>query len=82
MHINSAKWSPNGQIIAVAGSSLETDNKGCVNFYSPNGNLLRTLKLPSNPLVSVCYEGNGLRLALAVDANLFFAMIKPEYRWT
>lgn len=82
MNICDAKWSPNGQTIAVAGSSAETDNKGCVNFYSPSGYLLRTLKLPSNPIISVCYEGNGLRLALAVDANLFFAMIRPEYRWT
>lgn len=53
MQINDAKWSPNGQFIAVAGSSQETDNKGCVNFYSCLGNLIRTLKLPSNPIVSI-----------------------------
>lgn len=53
MQVNDVKWSTNGQIIAVAGSTFETDVKGCVNFYNPSGDLLRILKLPSNPIISI-----------------------------
>lgn len=38
MMIKCVKWSPNGDLVAVAGSMIEnSDGKGIVQFYSPNG---------------------------------------------
>ena len=85
MLIKSCKWSPNGNVLAVAGSLLDApeNNKGIVQFYSCMGTHLRSLRVPTfTGLVnSVSWEGFGLRIALAVDTNILFANIQPEYLW-
>jgi len=85
MLIKSCKWSPNGNVLAVAGSLLDApeNNKGVVQFYSNMGVHLRSLRVPTfTGLVnSVTWEGFGLRIALAVDTNILFANIQPEYLW-
>jgi WD repeat-containing protein 35 len=85
MLIKSCKWSPNGNVLAVAGSLLDgpENNKGIVQFYSNMGVHMRSLRVPTfTGLVnSVSWEGFGLRIALAVDANILFANIQPEYLW-
>ena len=79
MLIKSCKWSPNGNVIAVAGSLLDApeNNKGIVQFYNAMGVHLRSLRVPTfTGLVnSVSWEGYGLRIALAVDTNILFANI-------
>ena len=42
---------------------------------------LRTLKVPGKQLTSVSWEGGGLRIALAVDSFIYFANIRPDYKW-
>lgn len=85
MLIKSCKWSPNGNVLAVAGSLLDApeNNKGVVQFYNPLGHHIRSLRVPTfTGLVnSVSWEGYGLRIALAVDTNILFANIQPEYLW-
>ena len=85
MFVKAVKWNPNGNVIAVAGSLIEgpDGNKGVVQFYSPFGVHLRTLRVPSytGMVNSVTWEGYGLRIALAVDTNILFANIQPEYMW-
>ena len=56
---------------------------GIVQFYSPDGHHLRTLRVPSQSgiVMSISWEGFGLRLCLAVDACILFANIQPEYKW-
>lgn len=85
MLIKSCKWSPNGNVLAVAGSLLDApeNNKGIVQFYGCMGTHLRSLRVPTfTGLVnSVSWEGFGLRIALAVDTNILFANIQPEYLW-
>ena len=79
MLIKSCKWSPNGNVIAVAGSLLDApeNNKEIVQFYNAMGAHLRSLRVPTfTGLVnSVSWEGYGLRIALAVDTNILFANI-------
>lgn len=79
MFIKSVKWNPNGNVLAIAGSSLEDaeGGKGVVQFYNSMGQHLRNLKVPSYTGVvnSVTWEGFGLRIALAVDTNILFANI-------
>lgn len=80
------KWDPNGQTVAIAGMQTQAGaaadrEMGVVQFYAPNGPLLRTLRVPGNNLRSIAWEGNGLRLALAVDSHIFFANIRPDYLW-
>merc|ERR550514_1462111 len=55
---------------------------GVVQFYAPSGQHLRTLRVPGLNLRSISWEGNGLRLALAVDSHIFFANIRPDYDWS
>jgi WD repeat-containing protein 35 len=81
------KWDPNGQTAAIAGMQTQTQGTaqdrevGVVQFYAPTGKHLRTLRVPGNNLRSISWEGNGLRLALAVDSHIFFANIRPDYLW-
>jgi WD repeat-containing protein 35 len=85
MLIKNVKWSPNGDLIAVCGAMLEnSDGKGIVQFYSPSGQHLRTLKVPgtSGVVNALSWEGYGLRIALAVDSNILFANIQPCYLWS
>lgn len=52
-----------------------------VQFYSWAGEHLRTLRVPGTDLRGLSWEGSGLRLALAVDAFIYFANVRPDYRW-
>lgn len=78
MNIKSAKWNPNGNVLAVAGSLSEnTDGKGIVQFYNSYGVHLRSLRVPGTTGVvsSLSWEGFGLRIALTVDCNILFSNI-------
>lgn len=86
MFIKSAKWNPNGNVLAVCGSIQEAggEAKGVVQFYSSKGQHLRSLRVPgqSGIVNSIAWEGFGLRIVLAIDQNVLFANIQPEYIWS
>ncbi|KAH8943800.1 hypothetical protein BDL97_13G073500 [Sphagnum fallax] len=75
------KWSPDGGVLAVAGSTQRDTPSSMVQLYSSSGNHLRTLQIPGTRISAVSWEGGGLRLALAVDAYIYLANIRPEYKW-
>lgn len=85
MLVKSVKWSPNGNVLAVAGSLIDgpEGSKGTVQFYNAQGTHLRSLRVPSYTGIvnSISWEGYGLRIALAVDTNILFANIQPDYMW-
>jgi WD repeat-containing protein 35 len=88
LRCNGLKWDPNGTIVAIAGMQVQAQSQGggdrevgVVQFYNPGGQHLRTLRVPGSNLRSISWEGNGLRLALAVDSHIFFANIRPDYLW-
>ena len=45
---------------------------------------MRTLRVPGNSGVvsSIAWEGFGLRIVLAIDSNVLFANIQPDYIWS
>ena len=52
-----------------------------VQFYSNTGQHLRTLRVPGTGINALSWEGGGLRIALAVDSYIYFANIRPDYKW-
>ncbi|XP_034051333.1 WD repeat-containing protein 35 isoform X2 [Thalassophryne amazonica] len=84
MTVVSIQWNPCGSVLALAGfprvSNLEKDFN-VVQFYTPFGEHLRTLKVPGKQLTGVTWEGGGLRIGLAVESYIFFANIRPDYKW-
>jgi WD repeat-containing protein 35 len=90
--LRQAKWNSNGTVLALSGSTVtkstatstsNSDKKeiSVVKFYSPFGELLKVLKVPGTGVSSLSWEGGGLRIALAVDAYIYFANIRPDYSW-
>ncbi|KAI9193226.1 uncharacterized protein BJ171DRAFT_588781 [Polychytrium aggregatum] len=82
------KWNNNGSILAVAGvqhaRSAQGDEKevSVVHFYDSHGQYVRSLKVPGKRITSLSWEYSGLRIALAVDSFIYFANIRPDYRWS
>ncbi|XP_017782759.1 PREDICTED: WD repeat-containing protein 35 [Nicrophorus vespilloides] len=75
-------WNHNGTLIAVTGRQIEADKESnVVQFYSPYGDHLRTLKVPGHSISCCVWEGGSLRVALAVDSFVYFANIRPNYKW-
>lgn len=84
MAITDGKWNHDGSVIAICGRLEETSNAKELNqveFYSPYGHLYRILKVPGNQITSISWEGKSLRIAMAVDSFIYFANIRPDYRW-
>lgn len=42
---------------------------------------LRTMKVPGHEVACCVWEGSSLRVALAVDSFIYFANIRPSYKW-
>lgn len=84
MNVVSIQWNQCGSVLAVAGSIRASSSEkefNVVQFYTPFGEHLRTLKVPGKQMTAVAWEGGGLRIALAVDSSIFFANIRPDYKW-
>ncbi|XP_014106856.1 PREDICTED: WD repeat-containing protein 35 isoform X2 [Pseudopodoces humilis] len=78
------QWNPNGSVLAVAGSlkaASQDKDVNVVQFYTPFGEHLRTLKVPGKHISSLAWEGGGLKIALTVDHYIYFANIRPHYKW-
>nr|XP_033792878.1 WD repeat-containing protein 35 isoform X3 [Geotrypetes seraphini] len=84
MSVVSIQWNHCGSVLAVAGSqktsSMDKD-LNTVQFYTPFGEHLRTLKVPGSKIAAVSWEGGGLRVGLAVDSFIYFANVRPDYKW-
>jgi WD repeat-containing protein 35 len=50
-------------------------------FFSASSQHLRTLKVPGKNLTACSWEGGSLRIALAIDSFIYFANIRPDYKW-
>uniref|UniRef100_A0A914X6A2 Anaphase-promoting complex subunit 4 WD40 domain-containing protein n=1 Tax=Plectus sambesii TaxID=2011161 RepID=A0A914X6A2_9BILA len=83
MMIVSARWSPDGTMLAIAGNQLDLPDgeRNVVHFITAYGEKLRTLKVPGRDIAGCSWEATGLRVCLAVDSHLFFANIRPDYKW-
>ena len=87
MRLAQCRWNTNGSVLALSGtqrttlSSGESRNVSLVQFYTPLGSHLRTLKVPGSGIGALSWEGGGLRIALAVESYIYFANIRPDYKW-
>ncbi|KAF4527968.1 hypothetical protein B566_EDAN014960 [Ephemera danica] len=79
------QWNHNGSILAVAGNvppNKEEDTaSNALQLFTPFGEHLRTLKVPGKYVSSCVWEGGSLRLALGVDSYIYFANLRPDYKW-
>ena len=79
MTLASMNFNPNGLYIAFSGTKKVSGKEIClVDFYSPAGQHLRTLKVPG--LVKALSWEN-LRVAMSIDTFIYFANIRPDYLW-
>ncbi|KFO69739.1 WD repeat-containing protein 35, partial [Cuculus canorus] len=84
MNVVCIQWNHCGSVLAVAGTLKTTSQDKDINivqFYTPFGEHLRTLKVPGKQMLAVSWEGSGLKIALAVDSYIYFANIRPDYKW-
>lgn len=92
MRLTQCRWNPNGTVLALAGMMTTKTAKGssrelsAVQFFSPMGVHLRTLRVPASKVsgagvAALAWEGRGLRVALAVDHFIYFANLRPAYKW-
>eukprot|EP00038_Savillea_parva_P017457 m.20369 g.20369 ORF g.20369 m.20369 type:complete len:1166 (+) comp3785_c0_seq1:132-3629(+) len=82
MTVAECRWNQRGTVLAIAGTERsDSSANNVLQFYSPHGDNLRTLKVPGQELRSLTWEGAGLRLALAVDHFIYFANVRPDYNW-
>uniref|UniRef100_A0A8C3LWV4 WD repeat-containing protein 35 n=1 Tax=Chrysolophus pictus TaxID=9089 RepID=A0A8C3LWV4_CHRPC len=84
MNVVCIQWNHCGSVLALAGSLKGTSPDKDVNvvqFYTPFGEHLRTLKVPGKQISALSWEGGGLKIALAVDSYIYFANIRPDYKW-
>ncbi|XP_077008272.1 WD repeat-containing protein 35 isoform X1 [Tamandua tetradactyla] len=84
MYVVSIQWNHTGSVLAVAGSQkavTQDKDVNTVQFYTPFGEHLGTLKVPGKQMSALSWEGGGLKIALAVDSFIYFANIRPDYKW-
>ena len=86
MRITHCKWNADGTSLAISG--VQTAARGeqskqvnLIKFYDHKGTYLRNIRIPGEEISALSWEGSGLRIALAVDAFIFFANIRPSYCW-
>ncbi|XP_014602693.1 PREDICTED: WD repeat-containing protein 35 [Polistes canadensis] len=80
-------WNCHGSILAVTGmmpflTNGETKDVNAIQFYTQFGEHIRTLKIPGREVTACAWEGGSLRVALSVDSHIYFANIRPDYKWT
>lgn len=78
MQIQQCRWSPEGGFLAVSGT---LQGSLAVQFYNHRGQHLQALKLPGTILSGISWDGSGTRLAIGVDASIYFAGIRLPYHW-
>ncbi|CCI42195.1 unnamed protein product [Albugo candida] len=90
MELTQCKWNNDGTVIALAGTQYGTSDKNkdstaleynVVQFYDPFGQHLRSLRVPGSRIEALAWEGSGLRVCLAVGSHIYFANIRPAYKW-
>lgn len=77
----SAEWNPQGTVLAIAGVPGGGDKYIHVHFFSCHGKFLRLLKIPGLFCGGLTWESTGLRVAIAIDACVYFANVRPHYQW-
>lgn len=85
LRVCSVRWNPQGTILCIAGTPFIVDpnDKACIvsQFFSNTGSHLRTLRIPGTSCGGISWEGTGLRISLAIDSFIYFANVRPDYKF-
>lgn len=73
----SAKWNSNGSAIAIVGQRSIGNGKDVseVQFYTPDGRFLHSLKVPGGNVGSLSWEGGGLRIAVRLFVTRVWILV-------
>ncbi|XP_056645450.1 WD repeat-containing protein 35-like [Diorhabda sublineata] len=75
-------WNHDGSLLAICGRQcVEEKQMNLVQFYSPFGRHLKTLKVPGNLITCCVWEGESKRVAIAVDSFIYLANVQLDYKW-
>lgn len=89
--ITCVAWNPQGTVLVACGVTSTTAMSGeasatasvvVAQFFSVGGIHLRTLRVGGQHCGGVSWEGDGLRVAIAIDTALYFANVRPGYKYT
>ncbi|CCW68470.1 unnamed protein product [Phytomonas sp. Hart1] len=83
MTVEHVAWDPQGTVLVVCGVSdvgLESQTI-LAQFFNNEGIRLRTLRVNGHHCGGVTWEGDGLRVAIAVDSSIYFANVRPRYKY-
>lgn len=84
------KWNQNGHILVLCGSKYKSSaddstrhrDINMIQFYNPNGNLLKSLKIPGkNKISGICWDESGIRVAIIVEGSIYFVNVRNSYQW-
>ena len=84
MRVSGIAWNPSGTVLAIYGKQkrdVEGSAGSVVSFFSYTGHHMKTMKVPGSGVKSLCWDGTGLRVAMAVESFIYFANIKPPTLW-
>ncbi|KPI86477.1 hypothetical protein ABL78_4461 [Leptomonas seymouri] len=77
-------WNPQGTMMAVSAMTPTATPDSSVivtQFFSNEGIHLRTLRVAGKQCGGITWEGDGLRVAIAVDSSVYFANVRLEYKY-
>lgn len=91
--ISSVAWNPQGTVFVACGvtstavvasgaSAPASASVVVAQFFSLEGIHLRTLRITGQRCGGVAWDGDGLRVAIAVDAALYFANVRVVHKYT
>ncbi|GMH42155.1 hypothetical protein BSKO_10074 [Bryopsis sp. KO-2023] len=84
LQLRKVTWNKDGSVLAACGMHTNPSDQSeisLVQFYSPMGKHLHSLRVPGSGVANLSWEGNSLRMALAVDSFIYFANVRPDYQW-
>eukprot|EP00761_Pharyngomonas_kirbyi_P009989 gb/GECH01010007.1/.p1 GENE.gb/GECH01010007.1/~~gb/GECH01010007.1/.p1 ORF type:complete len:877 (+),score=173.67 gb/GECH01010007.1/:1-2631(+) len=83
LDVSCISWNPFGTVLAIAGKNkfAQDVSDNFVQFYSHKGEHLTSMKVGRSEITGVSWEGTGLRLALAINSAIYFANVRPDYKW-
>ncbi|EPY32487.1 WDdomain 35 [Angomonas deanei] len=84
--VSHISWNPQGTVLAVCGVSATPNSPDSsvviIQFFDNEGQHLRKLRVAGKKCGGVTWEGDGLRVAVAVDSSIYFANVRPEYKFS